>query len=88
MQEADLHAGQGGRVRDRGWSFRILWAFDALIALVVLYFNLNRIVKTSVERLGPKVLQAPVTLDGVKLSPFSGNGSLTSKDLNPEAFRF
>jgi hypothetical protein len=38
VQGADLDAARGERARDRGWPFRILWAFDFLIALVALYF--------------------------------------------------
>ncbi len=59
----------------------------AVLALVVLYFNLDRGVKAAVEEFGPRYTGSPVTLDRVSLSPFSGKGSLYGLDVgNPEGF--
>jgi hypothetical protein len=59
-----------------------------LIALAVTSITqLNRIVKTTVETMATKVLQAPVTLDHVDISIFSGKGTISGLEVgNPEGF--
>lgn len=60
----------------------------AVLALVVLYFNLDRGVKAAVEEFGPRYTGSPVTLRRVSLSPFSGKGSLYGLEVgNPEGFQ-
>jgi len=57
----------------------IFFGFLCLIALTyliaVLFFG--NLVRTSVNRIGPTVLQAPVVLDDATLAPMSGLGTLT-----------
>ena len=61
----------------------------ALIAVIaVLLLSLNGIVKGGVEGVLPQVLGVPVKLETVKLSPFSGKGTLTGFIIgNPEGFK-
>jgi uncharacterized protein involved in outer membrane biogenesis len=64
----------------------------ALIAGALLYFVggslLNSGVKKGVETFGPQVTRTPVTLESVKLSPFSGSGTLKGLNVgNPEGFK-
>jgi hypothetical protein len=50
--------------------------------------NINPIVKKGVETAGPKVLQAPVTLDKVDISVLSGSGKLSGLTIgNPAGFQ-
>ena len=59
-----------------------------LVALVVVFMNLDRIVKQGVETVGPKVTKTEVRLAGVSLSPFSGNGKLKGLFIgNPQGFK-
>ena len=56
--------------------------------LLVLFFSLNSIVRVSVETIGPKVTGTAVRLDYVRISPFSGNGSLKGLYVgNPEGYK-
>jgi len=63
-----------------------------VIAAAAIYFfgssAINKGIKTGVETYGPRVTQTPVTLDRVKLSIFSGSGSLTGLQVgNPEGYQ-
>ncbi len=60
----------------------------ALIALVALFLSLNSIVKHGVTAFGPEVIKAPIQLDGVSLSAFSGSGELRGLVVgNPAGFK-
>ena len=59
-----------------------------LVALVVIFFSLNSIVKKGVETVGPKLTKVDVRLGSAKLSPFSGSGQLTKLFVgNPEGYK-
>lgn len=48
----------------------------AVVAVGLLSVELGRVVKAAVETFGPRVLGAPVTVQFVALSPWSGRGTL------------
>ena len=55
---------------------------------IIVFTQMNRLVKVGVETLGPEVLKAPVTLANVDLSIFSGEGTIRELKIgNPEGFR-
>ncbi|HVE13407.1 MAG TPA: hypothetical protein VNI01_08450 [Elusimicrobiota bacterium] len=57
-------------------------------AAYVVYTSAGKIVKTAIEEFGPKVLGAPVTVRSVRLSPFSGKGSIHGLVVgNPPGFQ-
>lgn len=59
-----------------------------LAVLGVLYLNLNRMIQTGLETMGPRILQAPVTVDNVALSIVDGTGTIEGLRVgNPEGFR-
>jgi uncharacterized protein involved in outer membrane biogenesis len=63
----------------------VKWIVIVIVLVVVLglalvYFNINRIVKRTVETQGTEQLKVPTTLDGVSLSLFKGTVALN--DLN------
>jgi len=70
--------------------FKIVAVLIILLILVVagsLYF-LGGIVKTGVEKAGPKVTKTDVKLSSAKLSIFSGNGELKNFSIaNPEGYK-
>jgi len=49
----------------------------ALVAYLGLQFLLGSVVKTAVNRMGPKITQTKVELASAKLSPLSGAGTLS-----------
>jgi len=56
--------------------------------LMLVIGNINPIVKKGVETAGPKVLQAPLTLDKVDISVLSGSGKLSGLTIgNPAGFQ-
>jgi uncharacterized protein involved in outer membrane biogenesis len=58
-----------------------------IVVLLVILSSLNRIVKAGVETMGPKVTGTSVTLENVKISPFSGQGALGGlRVANPGGF--
>lgn len=60
----------------------------AVIGLVVAYLYLDVIVKRGVEKVGPAITKTEVKLDGVHISPFSGNGEVKGLIVgNPEGFK-
>jgi len=59
-----------------------------VIVGIVLFLQLNRVVKATVETIGPKALGAPVALENVNISIFSGKGTLSGLRIgNPEGFK-
>ena len=63
-------------------------AIVAVVALVALFLSLNTIVKNGVTAFGPEVIKAPIQLDGVSISAFSGAGELRGLVVgNPEGFK-
>ncbi|MFM8470016.1 MAG: hypothetical protein ACKODH_08605 [Limisphaerales bacterium] len=63
-------------------------AVVAVIALVALFLSLNSIVKNGVTSFGPEVIKAPISLDGVSISAFSGGGEIRGLVIgNPEGFK-
>lgn len=55
--------------------------------VIFLTLNIDSIIKKGVETAGPKMLKAPVTLDDVDISLFSGKGSLSGLTIgNPQGF--
>lgn len=59
-----------------------------IVAVVVVFLNLDRLVKQGVETVGPKITKTDVRLSGVSLSPFSGNGKLKGLFIgNPQGFK-
>lgn len=49
----------------------------AVIAALVVFINLNSIVKKGVETVGPQLTKVDVRLGAAKLSPMNGNGELS-----------
>ncbi len=59
-----------------------------LVAVILLVGNIDTIIKKGVETVGPKILQAPVTLKDVDLSVSSGSGELSGLTIgNPEGYK-
>jgi hypothetical protein len=59
-----------------------------IVALVVVFFSLNSIVKKGVETVGPKLTQVDVRLGAAEISPFSGSGKLSKLFVgNPAGFK-
>lgn len=71
------------------WVLRIFIVLVALVvvALAVVFFNLNSIVKKGVETVGPQLTKVEVRLGAAKLSPMNGNGELSKLFVgNPEGY--
>lgn len=59
-----------------------------VLALVVVFFSLNSIVKKGVETVGPMVTKVEVKLGSADISPFSGGGRLSKLFVaNPEGYK-
>ncbi len=59
-----------------------------VVALAVVYVRLGAIVKSGLEKYGSKMLGAPVKVELVTLSPFSGRGAVRGLVIgNPPGFR-
>lgn len=59
-----------------------------IVVVGVLYLSLNSLIKNRVEKVGPKVTGTSVTLDTVRVSPFSGRGQIRGLVIgNPEGFQ-
>ena len=59
----------------------------AIIAVAVIFTNLNRFLKYGVEEYGPSITGTSVSLNEVDVSPFSGKGELHGLEIgNPEGF--
>ncbi len=68
---------------------KLVLGLVALIAVlvVVTFFSLNAIVKKGVETFAPKMTGTPVTLESVKISPFTGKGEISGLIIgNPEGY--
>jgi len=60
----------------------------AVIAVIVILGNIDRIVKEGVNRTGPMILKAPVSIEDVNISFFSGSGKLSGITVgNPEGYK-
>jgi hypothetical protein len=58
-----------------------------VIPFAVIAMSLDRIVKSGVETVGPKVTRTTFTVEDVKISPFDGTGSITGLLIgNPEGY--
>ena len=69
-----------------------LWSAMTLVGLVaavaVLWSNLNTIIKQGIETVGPKVLQAQVTVDTVDIEVTEGRGAIRGLTIgNPRGFQ-
>jgi len=59
-----------------------------VVIALVLVGKINPIVKSGIEKTGPVILKAPVTLEGVNISFFSGSGELKGFTVgNPEGYK-
>ncbi len=59
-----------------------------VLALVVVFFSLNSIVKKGVETVGPMIVKVDVTLGSAAISPFSVSGIITKLFVcNPEGYK-
>jgi hypothetical protein len=59
-----------------------------IIALIVVFFSLNSIVKKGVETVGPSLTKVDVRLGSADISPFSGSGALSKLFVgNPEGYK-
>jgi uncharacterized protein involved in outer membrane biogenesis len=59
-----------------------------VVLVVVAMLFIGTIVKTGVEKVGPRVTKVPVTLDGARLSIFNGSGELKGFVIgNPEGYK-
>jgi uncharacterized protein involved in outer membrane biogenesis len=69
---------------------KIIIVLGILLAVaggVGLYFTVNKLVKDGVEKVASDTLKVPVTVREVKLSPFSGTGSIKGLVIgNPEGY--
>src|SRR5260370_30070876 len=69
---------------------RIVIGFAVLLvlALAVVFFSLNSIVKKGVETVGPQLTKVEVKLGSAEISPFSGSGRLSKLFVgNPEGYK-
>jgi len=61
--------------------------FLLIVALAVVFFSLNGIVKKGVERVAPPLTKTDVRLESAALSPFSGSGKLSGLFVgNPQGY--
>jgi len=59
-----------------------------VVAVMIIVGNVNSIVKKGVESTAPMILQAPVNLDKVDISLFSGSGKLDGLTIgNPKGYK-
>jgi hypothetical protein len=66
----------------------IVVALVVFVALVVVFFSLNSIVKKGVETVGPDLTKVQVRLGAADLSPFSGGGKLSQLFVgNPDGYK-
>jgi hypothetical protein len=72
------------------WILRIgiILVLLVIVALAIVFFNLNSIVKKGVETVGPQLTKVDVRLGAAKLSPMNGNGELSKLFVgNPEGYK-
>ena len=59
-----------------------------VIAVAVVALNLDRIVKTGVETVGPRIVQVPVTLDSIHIGVLSGSAKIKNLVVgNPDGYK-
>jgi hypothetical protein len=59
-----------------------------VVALLVVFFSLDTIVKKGVEKVGPMITKVEVKLGSAQISPFGGSGRLTKLFVgNPEGYK-
>lgn len=59
-----------------------------VVGIGILYFSLNRVIRSAVETYGPQVTKSEVKLGSVNVSPFSGDASLSNVIVgNPQGFK-
>jgi hypothetical protein len=59
-----------------------------IIGGVALWFGLNQIVESGVEKVGPMITKTDINMESVSISPFSGRGEIVQFDMgNPEGFK-
>lgn len=69
---------------------KLLVAFVVIdiIAAIAFMLSLGSIVKSGITSFGPEVIKAPITVDGVSVSAFSGSGEIRGLVIgNPEGFK-
>lgn len=58
-----------------------------IVGLVALTLSIDSIVKSSIEDIGSEMTGTPVTVEGVSISPFSGQGTISGfRVANPEGY--
>lgn len=58
-----------------------------IVGLVALTLSIDSIVKSSIEDIGSEMTGTPVTVDGVSISPFSGQGTISGfRVANPDGY--
>jgi hypothetical protein len=70
------------------WGAGILALVLIIVTVVVIGLFLDKIVKTGVETVGPKIVQVPITLDAVHLSILTGSAKVEGLVVgNPEGYK-
>lgn len=70
------------------WGIGILVLVLIVVAVLVVGVFLDKIVKTGVETVGPKIVQVPITLDEVKLALLTGSARVKGLIVgNPEGYK-
>lgn len=72
----------------KGIKYTILGLFIVILAgFLGLTFTIDSIVKANIEQIGTEMTGTPVTVDGVSISPFSGQGTVSGfRVTNPEGY--
>lgn len=72
----------------KGIKYTILGLFIVILAgFLGLTFTIDSIVKANIEQIGTEMTGTPVTVDGVSISPFSGQGTVSGfRVANPEGY--
>jgi uncharacterized protein involved in outer membrane biogenesis len=70
------------------WGIGILALVLIVVAVLVVGVFLDKIVKTGVETVGPKIVQVPIKLDEIKLSLLTGSANVKGLVIgNPEGYK-
>jgi uncharacterized protein involved in outer membrane biogenesis len=70
------------------WSIGIVVLVLIVVTTLVVGLFLDKIVKTSIETIGPKIVQVPVKLDEIKLSLLTGSAKVKGLVVsNPEDYK-
>ena len=72
----------------KGIKFGLIGLIVAIVVgFVILTLSIHSIVKSSIEDIGSEMTGTAVTVDGVSISPFSGNGTISGfRVANPEGY--